>query len=80
MNALSLLKVEELLSKKDTKYLIKICIYLSKMVMYDYEIIKETSRLYLGAAILIVALKMMQKTYLNFPVVKLVFILLTIVF
>ena len=76
MNALSLLKIEELLSKKDMKKLIKISIYLSKMAMYDYETIRETSRLYLGAAILYVALKIMQKTYLQFPVLKLVFIFL----
>ena len=76
MNALSLLKVEEILSKKDMKQLIKICVYLSKMTMYDYETIKETSCLYLGAAVLQLALKIMQKTYLKLPVLKLVFILI----
>ncbi len=76
MNALSLLKVEEILSKKDMKQLIKICVYLSKMTMYDYETIKETSCLYLGAAVLQLALKIMQKTYLKLSVLKLVFILI----
>jgi hypothetical protein len=80
MNALSLLKVEELLSKKDMKQLIKICIYLSKMTMYDYEVIKETSSLYLGAAVLHLSLKIMQKTYISFPVLKLVFILFDFLF
>ena len=67
MNALSLLKVEKSLSKKDMKYLIKVCVYLSKMVSYDYSLIKETSRCELGAATLYTAFKVMDQLYKRIP-------------
>jgi len=60
MNGLSLIKVEEMLSKKDMKYLIKVCIYLSKMNLYDYSLVKDSLKVYLGAATLYVALKIME--------------------
>ena len=60
MNGISVLKVEDLLDKCDMKYLLKICVYLSKMNMFDYEIIKDTSKVVLGAATLCVAFKMIE--------------------
>jgi len=39
MNSLYLLKLNEILDEKYFKYLVKVCIYLSKMNQYDYELL-----------------------------------------
>ena len=39
MNSLYLLHLNEELDEKYFKYLVKVCIYLSKMNMYDYELL-----------------------------------------
>ena len=41
MNSLYMLKLNEILDEKYFKYLIKVCIYLSKMNMYDYELLQN---------------------------------------
>ena len=38
MNTLYLLKINEIMSEKYFKYLVKVCIYLSKMNLYDYDL------------------------------------------
>jgi len=60
MNALAVINVEDKLSKKDMKYLIKVIIYLSKMNLYDYNIVKNSLKVYLGGATLYVALKILE--------------------
>ncbi len=37
------LKLNELMSKKHFRYLLKVCVYLSKMNMYDYELLQNQS-------------------------------------
>lgn len=39
MNSLYLLKLNEILDEKYFKYLVKVCIYLAKMNMYDYDLL-----------------------------------------
>jgi len=41
MNSLYLLKLNEILDDKYFKYLIKVCIYLAKMNMYDYDLLQK---------------------------------------
>jgi len=41
MNSLYLLKINQIIDEKYFKYLIKVCIYLSKMNMYDYELLQN---------------------------------------
>ena len=41
MNALYLLKINETMSEKYFNYLVKVCIYLSKMNMYDYDLLND---------------------------------------
>ena len=41
MNSLYMLKLNEILDEKYFKYLIKVCIYLSKMNMYYYELLQN---------------------------------------
>jgi hypothetical protein len=72
MNALPLIRAEEHLTRKNMKHLIKICIYLCKMNMMSYDIIKDSSKLVLGASTLFVALKVMHKISPSFPVKKLI--------
>ena len=60
MNALAVINVEDKLSKKDMKYLIKVIIYLSKMNLYDYNMVKNSLKVYLGGATLYVALKILE--------------------
>lgn len=40
MNSLYLLNLNEILDEKYFKYLVKVCIYLAKMNMYDYELLQ----------------------------------------
>ena len=41
MNSLYMLKLNEILDEKYFKYLVKVCIYLAKMNMYDYELLQN---------------------------------------
>ena len=60
MNALPLIDVEDHLSRQEMKHFIKICIYLSKMNMMHYDIVRSTSKLTQGTATLYVAIKVME--------------------
>ena len=40
MNSLYLLKLNEILNEKYLKYLVKVCIYLAKMNMFDYKLLQ----------------------------------------
>jgi len=40
MTSLYLLKLNEMLDEKYFKYLVKVCIYLAKMNMYDYKLLQ----------------------------------------
>jgi cyclin B len=39
MSTLYLLKINEIMSEKYFKYLVKVCLYLAKMNMYDYDLL-----------------------------------------
>ena len=41
MNSLYLLSLNEILDEKYFKYLVKVCIYLAKMNMYDYDLLQQ---------------------------------------
>ena len=70
MNALTLIQAEKLFSKSDMKQLLKICVYISKMCLYDYDMVKSTSNLLQGLGVLYVALKIMELNYKSFPIRK----------
>ena len=69
-NALTLIKAEKLFSKADMKQLMKICVYISKMCLYDYDMVKQTSNMMQGLGVLFVALKLMEVNYKSFPIRK----------
>lgn len=48
------------MDEKHFKYLIKVCIYLSKMNMYDYELIKDESQQVLAVSTIYVAFKIIE--------------------
>ncbi|CAD8144489.1 unnamed protein product [Paramecium octaurelia] len=53
--------VENRLQEKHYKYLKKLCLYLSKMVLYDYEICGKTNYTLLAAALIFVAFKIIEQ-------------------
>ena len=60
MSALYQLKLNEVLDLKYFKYLVKVCIYLSKMNMYDYELLQNQSHCVLAASTIYVAFKIIE--------------------
>ncbi|CAD8056391.1 unnamed protein product [Paramecium sonneborni] len=53
--------IEQKLKEKNYKYLKKLCLYLSKMVLYDYEICGKSNYTLLGAALIFVAFKIVEQ-------------------
>jgi len=52
--------IESKLLDKNYKYLKKLCLYLSKMVLYDYEICGKNNYTLLSAALIFVAFKIVE--------------------
>ncbi|CAD8061186.1 unnamed protein product [Paramecium sonneborni] len=53
--------IESKLLEKNYKYLKKLCLYLSKMVLYDYEICSKNNYTLLAAALIFVAFKIVEQ-------------------
>ena len=60
MHSLSRTTLKNDLDKKIYAYLEKICIYLSKMVVFDYELIQDKSYSLLAGALIFVAFKIIE--------------------
>jgi hypothetical protein len=67
MNSLYLLDLAQLLDEKYLKYLVKVCIYLSKMNMYDYELMQNQDNAVLAASTIYVAFKIIEQLKEDFP-------------
>lgn len=52
--------VESKLLDKNYKYLKKLCLYLSKMILYDYEICGKSNYTLLASALIFVAFKIVE--------------------
>ncbi|CAD8144368.1 unnamed protein product [Paramecium pentaurelia] len=53
--------IEKKLQEKTYKYLKKLCLYLSKMILHDYEICGKTNYTLLAAALIFVAFKIVEQ-------------------
>lgn len=60
MNTLYMLKINEIMNEKYFDYLVKVCVYLSKMNMYDYELINGQSQSILAASTIYVSFKIIE--------------------
>jgi len=60
MNTLYMLKINETMSEKYFKYLVKVCVYLSKMNMYDYDLLNDYSQIVIAASTIYVAFKIIE--------------------
>ncbi|CAD8043080.1 unnamed protein product [Paramecium primaurelia] len=58
--------IESKLLEKNYKYLKKLCLYLSKMVLYDYEICGKNNYTLLSAALIFVAFKIVEQLETTF--------------
>ncbi|CAD8053234.1 unnamed protein product [Paramecium sonneborni] len=58
--------IESKLLEKNYKYLKKLCLYLSKMVLYDYEICSKNNYTLLAAALIFVAFKIVEQLETSF--------------
>ena len=67
MNSLYLLELNKLLDEKYFKYLVKVCIYLSKMNQYDYELLQSQDNAVLAASTIYVAFKIIEQLKEDFP-------------
>jgi len=61
MHTLHTLKIYETMSEKYFKYLVKVCIYLSKMNMYDYDLLNDYSQTVIAASTIYVAFKIIEQ-------------------
>lgn len=52
---------------KNYSYLEKVCIYLTKMAMHDYDLLNYTHTLELTCAIIFVAFKIIEQLDKDFP-------------
>jgi len=52
---------------KNYSYLEKVCIYLTKMAMHDYDLLNYTHQLELTCAIIFVAFKIIEQLDKDFP-------------
>jgi len=67
MNALFQLKLKETMTPKLYEYLQKVCIYLVKASLHDYELISQQNYSELAAATLFVAFKIIEQLDKSFP-------------
>ncbi len=70
MNTLYLLKINETMSEKYFKYLVKVCVYLSKMNMYDYDLLNDYSQIVIAASTIYVAFKIIEQLKHEYPLEK----------
>lgn len=68
MLTLQSLNLKEITSKKYYNYLQKVCIYLAKMAIIDYELYNKQNTYELTAAIIFVAFKIIEQLDKNFPI------------
>ena len=61
MHCLTRTQLSQTLDKKIFAYLEKICIYLSKMILYDYELICTKSYSLLAGALIFVSFKIIEQ-------------------
>ncbi|EGR31142.1 n-terminal domain protein [Ichthyophthirius multifiliis] len=66
MQTLTFLNYQDRLSNQEFQYVHKICSYLSKMILYDYENIKMASYSTIAASVLYIIFKIIQQINLNF--------------
>ena len=62
------LGLKDITSKKCYNYLEKVCIYLSKMAMHDYELLNKQNSFELAGAIIFVAFKIIEQLDKEFPI------------
>lgn len=67
MIALFQMNLRETLSEKLYDYLLKVCTYLSKMTMHDYDLISQQSYSELAASTVFVAFKIIEQLDKTFP-------------
>jgi hypothetical protein len=71
MNALFQLNLKETMTPKLYDYLLKVCAYLAKANMHDYELISQQNYSELAAATLFVAFKIIEQLDKTFPLAQL---------
>jgi len=62
------IRMKEVLSSKLNSHLEKLCVYIAKMVMHDYEIINKFSPSYLSGACIYISLKIVQQLDPDFKI------------
>ena len=67
MNTLYLLKINEIMNEKYFKYLVKVCVYLAKMNMFDYDLLNGQSQVILAASTIYVAFKIIEQLKSEYP-------------
>jgi len=67
MNTIFQLNLKEIMAPKLYDYLLKVCTYLSKANMHDYELVSQQSYSELAAATLFVAFKIIEQLDKTFP-------------
>ena len=67
MTVLSQINLHDTLSEKLSDYLIKVCTYLSKMTMHDYDLINQQKYSELAASTIFVAFKIIEQLDKAFP-------------
>jgi len=67
MNTIFQLNLKETLTPKLYDYVLKVCAYLSKANMYDYELVSQQDHSELAAATLFVAFKIIEQLDKTFP-------------
>ena len=72
MNALYQLNLQKILSDKLYDYLQKVCAYLAKMTVHDYDLLSQQTYSELAAAALFVAFKIIEQLNKNFPLTDMV--------
>ncbi len=78
MNTLYMLKINETMSEKYFKYLVKVCVYLSKMNMYDYDLLNDYSQIVIAASTIYVAFKIIEQLKHEYPLEKNVTIIISL--
>lgn len=67
MTALYQMNLRDVLSEKMHDYLLKVCTYLLKMTMHDYDLINQQTYSELAAATIFVAFKIIEQLEKSFP-------------
>jgi len=66
------LDLKNRLPEKEQQYLEKVCTYLAKSVIYDYESLNNFDYSEISNSVIFVAFKITEKAYTDFPTKKLV--------